>query len=378
MMFSRNNGDTCTNRRTLVTLCAVSFLSTFVFLYLHSSITVQTFAIEKELRGTVQNMAQWRDKIVDWVQMLENVTTKPRTRRHGQLYRNETNHSVLDNRTTTDSPVKVFTTPGILLTLFTTWPTRADKYTCHNNTVENWRTFKPNIRPMLFTNEDYLAREVTKKGWSSLPIRQEHFGIPVLKFMYTDAMKVSQSQFYAYANGDILFTSTLIKTLTAVVNSTVIPNDKPIMIVGRRTNVQDVSVSEANSLTNVSKAARKRGKLFSAWAEDYFVTTENYPWKDIPEVVIGRRAYDNWLVLNARKHNHTTIDATLTLLALHQTTKAGNHEGHKATHSEYNHSLLSRLYKRLNYAAGLTSCAEYLTRYDNAMNIKVERRIKTC
>jgi hypothetical protein len=51
------------------------------------------------------------------------------------------------------------------------------------------------------------------------------------------------------------------------------------------------------------------------------------PWKDCPEVVVGRVAYDNWLVLNANKRRHTTIDATRTLLALHQTTKKGNGEG---------------------------------------------------
>jgi hypothetical protein len=57
----------------------------------------------------------------------------------------------------------------------------------------------------------------------------------------------------------------------------------------------------------------KTGKLFTAWGEDYFITNSNYPWKDCPEVVVGRVAYDNWLVLNANKRRHTTIDATRTL-----------------------------------------------------------------
>ena len=76
-------------------------------------------------------------------------------------------------------------------------------------------------------------------------------------------------------------------------------------------------------MLHLTKILSKTGKLFTAWGEDYFITNSNYPWKDCPEVVVGRVAYDNWLVLNANKRRHTTIDATRTLLALHQTTKKG-------------------------------------------------------
>ncbi|KAK3599737.1 hypothetical protein CHS0354_037210, partial [Potamilus streckersoni] len=62
--------------------------------------------------------------------------------------------------------------------------------------------------------------------------------------------------------------------------------------------------------------------LFAAYAEDYFITSTSYPWKDIPDIVIGRRAYDNWLVLNARTMMHRVLDATETILAVHQTTNA--------------------------------------------------------
>jgi hypothetical protein len=44
-------------------------------------------------------------------------------------------------------------------------------------------------------------------------------------------------------------------------------------------------------------------------------------------VAIGRVAYDNWLVMNANKRRHTTLDATRTLIALHQTTRKGDYEG---------------------------------------------------
>ena len=41
----------------------------------------------------------------------------------------------------------------------------------------------------------------------------------------------------------------------------------------------------------------------------------------MPEVVIGRVAYDNWLVLNAIKSKQVVVDVSKTVLAVHQTTK---------------------------------------------------------
>jgi hypothetical protein len=69
-----------------------------------------------------------------------------------------------------------------------------------------------------------------------------------------------------------------------------------MLIVGQRTNVKHASAENASSHENIIKIS-KTGKLFTAWGEDYFITNSNYPWKDCPEVVVGRLAYDNWLVL---------------------------------------------------------------------------------
>ncbi|OWF55608.1 hypothetical protein KP79_PYT11298 [Mizuhopecten yessoensis] len=198
-----------------------------------------------------------------------------------------------------------------------------------------------------------LKKEAVAKCWDILPIRKSGRGVPILKYMYRDVMERYVSPLYAYSNGDILYSHSLIDTLKAVMNSSYLPNDKPIMIVGRRTNVQNVTSEEAISGKSVNKTANIRGKLFTVWGEDYFITSANYPWMSIPDVIIGRRAYDNWLVLNARKQNHVTIDATHTLLALHQTTEAGNSEGFNADNPGYNHNLLSRMYHRPHYGAGL-------------------------
>ncbi|KAK3599735.1 hypothetical protein CHS0354_037207 [Potamilus streckersoni] len=262
-----------------------------------------------------------------------------------------------------------------LLTLFTTWLESKDKYTVHNLTSVNWLSLRPLIIPVVFTNETSLAEECSQKGWRVLPVRATAAqGAPVLKYMYLDVMKRFDSNFYAFANSDILFTDKLVETL-----SDILKNDSSFkghtLIIGKRTNVDNLTKSEGSSLSALESVSKKRGKSFGTYAEDYFITSASYPWKDIPDIVIGRRAYDNWLVLNARRMKHRVLDASETILAVHQTTKAGNFEGWKHQGTNYNHKLLVKLYKKVPYTAGYTDCAEFVTRKDK-IKISITRRLK--
>ena len=262
-----------------------------------------------------------------------------------------------------------------LLTLFTTWRDNADKHL--NNTVLNWMSLSPTVIPVIFTNDTSVADECSKNGFEVMPISVSAAdGIPVLKFMYRDVMRRYNSTFYAYSNSDILFTDTLTDTLLQIMFNTTIDLSKPTLVVGQRTNVDSVTLTEAGNWYNITVTAKTRGKLFTGWAEYYFITPRAYPWRDIAKVVIGRRAYDNWLVYYSRKLNYTVIDATKTILAVHQTTKAGNHEGHTHKNKDYNHNLLVKMYQRIKYGAGETRCIENYTHYVNG-TFTVSRRNNT-
>ena len=285
-----------------------------------------------------------------------------------------------------------------LLTLFTTWNDNGEKYVVHNLTVRNWLLLRPFVIPVIFTNNQGIAIECKRNGWSVFPVRVAAAdGMPVLKYMYEDVMTAYNTTFYAYSNSDILYTDTLIDTLVSYAYSndgflytdsltdTPVPLiksnvlQKPVMIIGRRTNVENVTGQEGSTWKEITLVARERGKLFQVNAEDYFITTKIYPWKDIAEVVIGIRAYDNWLVYNARRKKHTLVDATSTILAVHQTTSAGNYEGHGHRNGEYNVNLLRKMYKRIKYDAGLIGCADYYSQYQHGRIVVTNRVVpKQC
>ena len=254
-----------------------------------------------------------------------------------------------------------------LLTLFTTWNENSTKYLVHNLTVRNWLSLRSHVIPVVFTNETSVARECQRLGMNVFPVRKAAAnGVPVLKYMYLDVMANYNTTFYAYANGDILFTGSLIETLVSLIHSGRVDHrTKPLMVVGCRTNVERMLESEGSSWQQITRTAKKRGRILSVWTVDYFITTRIYPWKDMAEVVIGRMAYDNWLIAHSRNLKFVVIDATNTILAVHQTRNSSVDEGFQHPNKTYNLGVLKTAYGHVNYGAGKITCAEYYTNYEN-------------
>jgi len=149
------------------------------------------------------------------------------------------------------------------------------------------------------------------------------------------------------------------------------------LVIGRRTNVL---LGNDDSLLylpeNVRETAKQRGERFNTNAEDYFFIARNdFPWDRMIDVIIGRPAYDNYLVAQAIRHNVTVVDATDTLLAFHQTYRDGNFAGHQNKDSQFNAINIGNF----PYTTGLTKSAQYVTKFvmdklRNSTRVTLERR----
>lgn len=406
---AEESNNSCKKRGIHLKVLIICLVCTLVYVYLYSNLTIRAIAVSDMMKNTIDDLQRLQNKVEEWVRGFPGNSSDQSTGcsdRRNKCY--DQSIASTEEQTAAQPPKLTSTSLNItiansniskvliqtmtlknrrmalkesilkneanpLITLFTTWPAKKEKFFVHNSTIRNWKALSPFVKPVLFTNEEELGNRVRSMGWSILPVTKSAIGIPILKYMYLDAMANFKSTFYAYCNGDILFTENLIETLLSILNFN-IDFKVPMLLVGQRTNVQNVTEDEASSFDKITKAS-KRGTIFTSYAEDYFITTSNYPWKDCAEVVIGRRAYDNWLVLNARKHNYTTIDGSKTLLAVHQTTKAGNYEGHAVPNSNYNDKLLVGMYRRVYYGSGLTSCTTFYTVPSESGPNLIERKI---
>ena len=208
--------------------------------------------------------------------------------------------------------------------MFTSFSDNPKKQKLFLNTIKNWATFLPAIQPVLFTSNpnSSLNTLATKHGWIVTPCPAvNEFGIPFVKNMYLKAYSIMKSQFYAFANGDILFDGGLVESLNRIGED--IPTFNTTLISGKRHNYDSKNCTKQNleiwtqeHVHNMSK----HSPLAREWCEDYFFVTPDIPWDKFKDVVIARELYDNYLVHQSKVLNITTVDITETITALHQCT----------------------------------------------------------
>ena len=117
---------------------------------------------------------------------------------------------------TNQSDVK--TVPVVFCVWFPTFKDDARRRSIHLNTLHNWAKFIPLIQPVLFSSNstrqfDNIARQL---GWHVYQIpRVNDHGTPYISDMLDVIMNndTYNSVFYGFANGDILFDTSLSETL---------------------------------------------------------------------------------------------------------------------------------------------------------------------
>ncbi|KAK2154772.1 hypothetical protein LSH36_258g05079 [Paralvinella palmiformis] len=284
-----------------------------------------------------------------------------------------------DSQVTESSDEKRPKCTGSLLTLFTTMKNTDSRSTIHGNTLLNWASLIPDITPVLFvennTNMQWIG-QAERSGWHIRNVSMWNQGIPILKYMFLDVLKDYSSPFYGYANADILFDRTLIANLKAFTSYE--NYSSKLFIIGKRWNLNvsdsDFQLIDASNLTKLSELGRKNGSQFTTNAQDYFIATRSgFPWHQIPDFVVGRAGYDNWLVVKAQDWNLTVVDSSYTIMAIHQTGLDGNRAGW----AEQDHRCINReIIGKFNYTRGHTKCVPYISYVDLSGEIKIFRRPK--
>lgn len=250
-----------------------------------------------------------------------------------------------------------------LLTLFTTFKNSQEKYFIYLNVLRNWILLS-NVTQVLFIEDapGNLAELAKKLGWNVHIIpRVNEFGTPYLKEMFQFVYEKYNSTYYGFCNGDILFEDGLTKTLKAVSNLTKKERiNKTVMIVGKRTNFR---IKTDQSLYKSKDIKKLKGEIFNNNALDYFlISGTNFPWHKVADIVIGRPAYDNYLVaLATSKLQVQLVDATLTILALHQTDRDGNDHNlyHGLKNKDQKHNI--NIIGDFNFEYGTTNTADLRT-----------------
>ena len=110
----------------------------------------------------------------------------------------------------------------------------------------------------------------------------------------------------------------------------------------------------------VQRLAPFHGNHFRSDAVDFiFVKRNIFPWHLVPDLAVGREAYDKFIAAIGTSNNISVVDASNTIIAVHQTDFEGIGAGHRSIESEINVKAIGPF----DYAKGKTTNCNYYSMF---------------
>jgi hypothetical protein len=211
------------------------------------------------------------------------------------------------------------------------------------NAIASWARL-PDVEVLLFGNDEgvsELARDLSLQHLPGLPglpggaelpglpgVKCSEAGTPLVSDLFRQAHALSTRSALCYVNADIILMSDF---LTAA--RTVIRRKRQFLMVGQRwdTPVTEPIRFDEAGMAEAAKASggwevklrdlcAKKGTLHKPTGIDYFLFNRDLYGNPprIPDFAIGRTAWDNWFIYKAIALRAPVIDATASVLAVHQ------------------------------------------------------------
>lgn len=198
--------------------------------------------------------------------------------------------------------------------------------TIQTNAIQSWTLLRPECEIILFGDEEYTAETAARFGVRHVPeVERNEYGTPLLNFLFDKAQQIASHQLLCYVNADIIFMSDFMRAVRRIQKSY-------FLMVGRKWRLdldKPVNFEEPEWVASLRAAVLARGCLDHHGAIDYFVFPRGL-YKGISPFAVGRTAWDNWLIYRARSLGVPVIDATETVIAIHQNHNYSNHPQGKA------------------------------------------------
>jgi hypothetical protein len=221
------------------------------------------------------------------------------------------------------------------LTIFAT-PKKFDGHigVIQRNAITSWRRMNPRLQVILFGTDAGTAECAAELGLRHVPnVKVNEWGTPLVSDLFAQAERLGDTPTICYVNSDILLFDDFAQAIARVAAW----GDRFLMV-GRRTDVDirdAIDFQQNDWATRVRERARREGKLQIARSIDYFAFSRGlYP--SIPPLAVGRFWWDNWLLWKARSLQAKVVDASTSVLAVHQ-----NHDYCHTTYGPSKHEVMA-------------------------------------
>lgn len=234
-----------------------------------------------------------------------------------------------------------------MLTLFTTAkPFHGHIDVIQRNALRSWKSIHPDVEILLFGDDAGAAEVCHELGIRHLPgVRRNPHGTKYLASIYDQAQELARGDILCHLNCDILLLEDFPRAVEQVASQ-----PGMFLMAGRRWDVDiqvPLSFDSPDWRAQVRDLALRTNRQRPPQWIDYFVFRKGLFYRQIPEFVIGRPGWDNWLLWFSRNSGAALIDASPVVCAVHQNHDYGYHpDGEKGVwegeEAQQNYQLLDR------------------------------------
>ncbi len=183
------------------------------------------------------------------------------------------------------------------------------------NAIQNWKALSPDVEVIMVGDEAGMPEVAVEYGVQQIKsVEANEFGTPYIKSIFQAARQASDSPYLCFANADMLFFPKLFADVRAVSRQC-----EKFLIIGQR---WDMDITEPLDFSpgwdqRLKARLTQEGRLHAPAGSDYFVFQRDQ-YTQIPNFVIGRPSWDNWMIYCALKLGWPVINATPDIEIIHQ------------------------------------------------------------
>ena len=182
------------------------------------------------------------------------------------------------------------------------------------NAIKSWALL-PDVEAILLGEETGLAEAAKELGVKHLPnVARNESGTPLISSMFQMARENSNSELLCIINADMVLMPDFVDAAKQAVKL----KDKFVLL-SQRWDYDITSPIDfaAGWESGLRESVRKQNQLHRPAGSDFFLFPKSC-YQDIPNFIIGRAGWDNWMIYKARKEGWPVIDCTPSVMIVHQ------------------------------------------------------------
>ncbi len=182
------------------------------------------------------------------------------------------------------------------------------------NAIRSW-TLLPDVEVVLLGEEIGLAEAAKELGVKHLPnVARNESGTPLISSMFQLTRENSNSDLLCIINADMVLMPDFVEAAKQAVKL-----KEKFVLLSQRWDYDIATLLDfaAGWESRLRESVRKQNQLHRPAGSDFFLFPKSC-YEDIPDFIIGRAGWDNWMIYKARQQKWPVIDCTSSVMIVHQ------------------------------------------------------------